>query len=669
MSTDLENFALSTYKSNLHYFENNQTRIFNKLAAYESAIEQNLYQSKYDLIIQENYFEVQELGTGALLYNADSTLYAELASQSLDFNKQNNAFATFKQIKIQKENLEKYAALSISENNLSGLAPILYYCDKNIPLTANMKSIKKFIFFGTGLGTHLASIDKKINAAVYLIVEDDLELFRLSLFTTPYFELAKTSNLIFSVFDTKEEFATPALEFLATDFYYNHYIKYFQMLNQSEEKLKEFHIKVASQSHNLFYYDAILKQYLKPLDYLQDGFKFLNILKTQNNPILTSKPLLLLGAGPSLQKNIPWIRANQDRFMIVALSATLSILEKELISPDMVTHIDGLEESITHFTKLKSIKFFKDTAFLISARTPREIVDLLNKNNIFFFETGTSYKIDFGNLSAACVGSATYLLMIALGFKNLYLLGLDLALDSQTGLTHSQGHEYVQKLELDSDNLNKDTITFKDTIIKVDGNFSDQVYTTPDFISSINSINSTSQGFKNDSQTVYNLSDGAYLRNTKSLLSSNIDITKLAVMNKEQIKHEINTLFSCNSETSISSDEFKALKMKYAYALSIEEVIHNQKSSIHNTHGEFLDSLILLYQQLASSVSSIEYDLSLVYNEYFRFIYTFIFDFYNSDGLKQDVKYATDINELLCTQLLRIVNVYKTELYNTIQEK
>jgi len=437
------------------------------------------------------------------------------------------------------------------------------------------------------------------------------------------------------------------------------------MLNQNDDKLKEFQIMLASQSHNLFYYNVILEQYLKPLEYIEKEYNFLNILK----PIFDERPVILLAAGPSLNKNIKWLKKNKNRFIIVALSAVLSILEQEEIVPDIVTHIDGLEESIVHFTKLNSLDFIKESSFLISSRSPHEIVDLLEKKNIFFFENGTSYKKSLGNLSAPCVGSTTFLLLLALGIQDIYLLGLDLALDSKTGATHSSGHEYTKELLLDTHSIDQDTISFKDSVLQVDGNFQEKVYTTPDFISSINSINSSAIGFKQSSQHIYNLSDGAYFSNTKALHTNSVKVEKYPLINKQKLADELVTQFSKNSVQTLNDTELTDIKQRYTHSLHIKTILDLQKNLTFTSGQEFLNSLIDLFNKIATSDSQFDYDLALIYQEYFRFIDTFIFDFFNTDGITNTPKHANHLNALLTTQLFRIVKLYTTQLEVIIKEQ
>ncbi|MEA2092159.1 MAG: 6-hydroxymethylpterin diphosphokinase MptE-like protein [Campylobacterota bacterium] len=655
--TSIEDIAIHTYQKNINYFKEHQGALFEKLMAFDSAIEQNLYVQKYDLIANDDYFDVLELSSGNYLYSSSSKTYASQASNTVDFKKTSNAFETFKKVDIQEEDLPKYAKLKIADNNLSGFAPILHLVDKNSPKLSTLEKIKKFIFFGVGLGTHLVSIDKKISANVYFIVEDDLELFKLSVFTTPYYELALKAKLIFSVFAEKEEFDRDAANFLNTEFEDNHYLKYFHMLNHSEDKIREFHIKVTSQTHNLFYYSEILKQYIRPLDYLNSGFNFLNLVKLNANSYFDSKPVLLIGAGPSLSKNISWLKKNHKKFIIVALSATLSILEKNGIKPDIVTHIDGLSTASVHFNKLNSLDFLKETLFLLSAKTQREIVDKLNKENVFFFEHGTSYKKDFGNLTAPCVGSTSYLLLLIFNVKELYLLGLDLALDSKTLCTHSDGHEYAQKLDLNS--MSEDTLSYGKSIIKTLGNFQEEVFTTPAYKFSIDSINTSSQNFKSDNQNVYNLSDGARFTNT---ITTDLNTIELKDIDKQTLYSKMHNTFDANSSKQITDDEIQALHAKTKHSLDIKEIILTQKNSSFNSVEEFLNSLTLLSTKLSISHSLVDYDLALVYENYFKFIYTFIFDFFNTRELKKKKLFIEALNLELTKQLLRIETTYENAL-------
>lgn len=651
---DITQFIQNNFSQNIAYIEKNHSDLYQKLVALDSAVEQILYQNRYEIIHQNGSFEIIDTSINKNFYTVGSAKYASIASDEINFSRDSGVFETFKKITISDEDVAKYDKLTIYENNLSGHANILNYVQKEH--SQIMNKIDKFIFFGVGLGSHIVSIDAKISAKIYLIVEDNLELFRLSLFTTPYYKIAKKSELIFSVFETKQEFVHKATYFLNHYFYLNHYIKYFHMLQHNEEKFVEFHLQIASQSHHLFFYNSILQQYLRPIEYIKEGFNFLNILKHYQS--LMQKPVILLAAGPSLQKNIAWLKPHQKQFVIVALSAVLSILEKENITPDIITHLDGFDESDILFKRVQNLSFFDKSIFLIASRTPPNIVNILPKEHIFFFESGTAYKKDFGSLSAFCVGSTTYLLLIALGVSQLYLLGLDLALDGKTGKTHSDGHPLVQKLNLKTINQEKDTMIFNDNIIEVLGNFDEKVYTTSGFATSIASINATSGGFKKSSQQVYNLSDGARFTNTLPLSIKSNFADNLPLLEKQTINKEILQEFITNSSNKLSNTEYATINKRVSNAQKIKTEIENWQATEFKTSSSFLKSFTILMSMLYTTSSDDDYDLAFICQEYFKLIASHIFDFFNTATLTNTTRHSANLQKMLSQHLLNIVNLY-----------
>ena len=654
----VEEIATETFLQNIAYFKKNHPDIYEKLVGLDSALEQGLYENRYDLTYQNGYFDVVELSSNHQLYGSNSDDYAALAAQSVDFSPSSSVFETFRLLNISNEDVPKYQKIPIFENSVSGYADILNHIQNNQDPKSLMQNIGKFIFFGVGLGTHIVQIDAKISAKVYLIIEDDLELFRLSLFTTPYHKLSEKSKLIFSVFDTKSQFSNKASYFLDSDFYCNHYLKYFHMLNHTEEKYQQFQLQIASQSHYNFFYSAILEQYLRPLEYLHQHFKFLNILQKHEQKSLGKNPVLLLAAGPSLQSNMIWLRENHQKFIIVAVSAVLGILEREGIKPDIAIHIDGFERSAILFEELQDITFFDETIFLLSARTPNTIVSSLNKESIFFFENGTSYKKELGNLSAFCVGSTTYFLLIALGVSELYLLGLDLALDFNTGKTHISDHPDSRALNTSVSLGELDSITFKDTVIKIDGNLRPTVFTTPDFAYSVDVINTISSGFKQEAQRVYNLNDGAKFSNTLSTHPTSLCMNDFADIDKKSLHTTMYKEFNKNSSDCLSDNESSEIIKRIHHAKNIKSVLVSWNKREFSSEKDFLESFGTLIQQLCFSVASDSYDLALIYQEYLKIVSPYIFDFFNRDILGDTDISIKKIQTTLYAHLLDIVELY-----------
>jgi len=551
--------------------------------------------------------------------------------------------------------MQEYLCKEPFTHHMSGFAPIVNFTQKNSSKTIKLKNVFKYIFFGTGLGLHLNTIDKKIQADVYLIIEDDLELFRLSLFTTNYAQLAKNSRLIFSIFEDQNEFVTTAETFLKEQYYYNHYIKFFQMLSHSDEKRTNFHVAVGSQSHQLFFYHHLLTQYLQPLEYMFDNYKFLN--KSLNFASLSSekKPFLLLAAGPSLQKNIKWVEKNQNNFIIVALSATLSLLEKHQIIPDIITHLDGFEAASLHFTKLQNLKNIENSLCFFSDRTSEEVLSFFQKEKIYFFENGTRYKEDSLKPSAPCVGSLTFQLLLTLKVKTFYLLGLDLAIDSQTGATHTTEHSYSQILDLDKKLAQETTIAYKASLFEVAGNMQKKVLTTSHFKSSIDTINLSSKLLKQDFQTIYNLGDGAQFLN---VLAKNIQNISIKNWNKTKTLKAINQLINSVPLQEFTHKEMQALQNKYKMAQELQKILISYEKNDFTDAKEYFKVLIQLIEKLTNTKLLKEYELSRVLDTYLRYITSYIFDFFNHEPTVEEIASIRKLHHSLTTHMLQIIEDY-----------
>lgn len=649
------------YEKNIAYLMEFQPSLFEKIVSFESAIDRGFYKPRYELIYEGGYFDVLEITSQKKLYNTNGIAYATVCANSIDFSKDSSAFATFKQYNINENIIKQCKKHTILSSALCGYGDILHYISRYQNPSNPMKKLEKFIFFGTGLGGHIVEIDKKISATSYFIIEDDLELFRLSLLVTPYYSLAKKSTLYFSVFDEEGEFFTKAHIFLHNQFYLNHYIKFFHMLSHSEEKLKEFHIVVASQSHILFQYNSILEQFLRPLNYIKNGYKFVNILHKHFYEASLKKPFLLVAAGPSLEKNITWLKQNQDNFIIIAVSATLATLEKEQIKADIITNIDGFSEAIAHFDRVQNISFFSKSLFLISARTRSEIVDMLDSSRVFMFENNTSYKISQGNIVAPCVGSTTFLLTVAFGVKTLYLLGLDLAIDTKSGATHVSEHVCTKNIDIDNSlSIKQDMLSYGESLVQIEANIGDSVYTTLEYKASINSINSVTTSLKDPSVEIYNIDEGAKFKNTYPILAKDIELENKYISKEPTIEDILNS-FNATSSRFFSKDELEQLQKRLSYAIELKSAIVEFGNLKTIKKDEFLDSITALISTLyRCDISAIHYDIALIFQEYFKLSITYVYDFFNTNE-EMDM-HIDSIKNMLIKHLLDIINTYINNL-------
>jgi len=653
---DINELVTKNFQDNITYLEKEHPKVFDKLAALDSAVANKHYTEKYELLYENSYFDVLEVSTKKLLYAQNSREFAKLVSQRVDNNPNIDTFECFENISISKEDKETISKEEEYTSHLSNLVNILCHVqEENNKEKKVLAYLDKFIFFGTGLGVHIDEVHKKISAKSYLIVEDNLELFRLSLFVINYKNVADEAKLYFSIFDSEHDFSSIAKEFLNNEYYLNSYIKYFIMLNHSANKRDEFHREVISQPHLTYKYHSILTQSLKPLDSIIDGYKFINKKLPLLNKDLDSAPFLLLAAGPSLQENRQWLQENYQNFIIVAISAVLPLLEKENISPDIIVHLEGASHALKLFNDIKSFEFTKESICLFSSKTPLEVLELFSKEQLYLFENSTNYKEDSLKLMAPCVGSISHQLLVLLNVQNIYLLGLDLAVN-RDGKTHIEGHTRAKILDTDA----KNSMKYEKDLINIRGNYKDTVQTTLQYKASIDAIGFTSKLFQNKKQNIYNLNSGAYLsgttpRHTKGIVLKGLD---------ENIRTSLHLLLQKDSTTGLSKKDLTSLNDKLNEAKKVKDVIKKLQNSNNIQSLKFLEELQSLSLYITDKSSSLEYELYTVLDNYLKNILPNIFNYFN----RLDKKESNDLNIIFCTSIIEIIGFYIRSIEKLLKE-
>jgi len=666
-TTLIEEQAQNTYKNNMLYFQTDHPYLYSQLTAFENAMQNQYYTPKYSLEYkEEGYFDVLEPESGKWLYNMDSNKHAQMAKESVEFSKKDNLFETFRDLAFTKESLQNFSEMDPLQSAITTIAPIVDYTNKYANKDTTMKKIYKFIFIGVGLGLHLTQIHEKINAYTYFIVEDDLELFYLSLFVTDYKSLTNNgATLIFSIFDEDDIFRYKTQAFLKEMPIYNHYLKYFHLLSHSTEKLKIIHSVIISQDYLKFPHSTVMQTYLRPLDYIKDGYKYINIEKLAHKAILKDKPVLFLAAGPSLQKNIEWVAQHQKHFTIIAVTAAMGLLEKHHIKPDILTHVDGFEASMKHLESVQSMDFFKDSLALFASFTYPEFAKAFPKENVYIFQAAATIKKEYGQLTASNVGIISYALAIKFQAQELYALGLDMALDSKTGQTHLSEHLHSKKLDINHVLDLEENIDYHHTVLQTKGNFQEEVPSTPHFIAAIAELQSVVSGLQSKEQKAYNLSDGAALY--QAIPKKIEEVTLSHTIQKPDEK--LRKAFEECSSVGLSEDEIKVVQQRIHHAENILKLLTDfQKQNFSSIDKFHYDLLGLFMNILAEDGRDEVGDTDKVITLYIQMVSGYIFDFINTKEIDNPKKHIKKLTKLLTTQLIRLITYYKKYLEDFLVE-
>ena len=662
----VEQKAIQTYQDNLLFLQETEPSLFQKINSLTHAIDQNYYKEKYSLEYKNEYFDVLEVKSNKFLYGENSNVYAKIASDSIDYSKIDNLFETFYNVVLDKDYAKELESKNISDYSYASAASLISYSNQFADKKdTTMIKLYKFIFFGTGLGQHLESIHKKIKSNVYLIIEDDLELFRLSLFVTNYRSLTDDgAKVFFSVLDDEAEFNNTIKQFFYEQFIYNHYIKFFHMLSHSDEKIKLFQNHIVGQTYLTFNHSALMTSLLRPLEHLKSGYRLLDISSSYENTVFEKKPVLLLGAGPSFGNNLEWLKENCHKFIIVAVSALMSKLEEMKIKPDIITHVHGFADALPHIQKVKDMAFFDNTISLFGGMSYPQFVDYFQKDNVFIFEGSSRYKRDFGGITSSNIGALSYGLLLMLHTKEMFTLGLDFAPNQESGQTHTQTHAHTRKIELKKNENLGGGIEYQNEVIEVKGNLKDTVFTSLIFNGMKEECNAISRTYKTNENFIYNLSQGVLLDDAKPMKLDDKKIKSLKKLNKDKIYKDLKQLFKSKSQDFLTKEEIEDINIRIQYCDLIIDTLQKHLSTAqpnlnqyhYNLLGTFYNILTDDNKDFASS------DMNYIITLYLQFVSGYIFDLINTKEISSEKKLIKHLDKITIPQIIRVVTFFRDKL-------
>ncbi|EQB2441451.1 motility associated factor glycosyltransferase family protein [Campylobacter jejuni] len=196
---------------------------------------------------------------------------------------------------------------------------------------------------------------------------------------------------------------------------------------------------------------------LQNIPSMLESIPFQRILSQRKNKFENA---IVVSAGPSLAKQLPLLKAYQDKAVIFCADGALSMLEKEGIIPDYVTNLDFTDLAMKFFQNKENLK---QSIIALECATHPNIVRSLNAENcMIVLRNKALYQRfnlnDFGYIDTGThVSHFSYTLALALGFKNIIMIGQDLAFDEE-GNSHSKGFDFGEKFS-GEENIDKLKVT------------------------------------------------------------------------------------------------------------------------------------------------------------------------------------------------------------------
>lgn len=191
------------------------------------------------------------------------------------------------------------------------------------------------------------------------------------------------------------------------------------------------------------------KQFLQNIPNLLQSIPFQRLLNERKAKFDTA---VVVSAGPSLHKQLALLKQYQENVIIFCADGALSMLENKGIVADYVLNLDIKDLAIEFFNHSKSLDYSKTTAILAAGTHPN-VVNCLRDKLPYCIALKDEYLHkqfhldDFGYIDTGThVSHFSYTLALALGFKNIIMIGQDLAFDEK-GNSHSKDFVFGERFD------------------------------------------------------------------------------------------------------------------------------------------------------------------------------------------------------------------------------
>lgn len=667
----LQNALVTTFLANLAFLNEYDNALYQRVESLSQALNNGMYKENYSLEFLEDDgdFDIYDAKNKCYLYNKKPRKYNRTANNKVDFTSK-GSFSILEPTLFQGK---KYTAI---------FDQVEYFCDfdySNKLLINDIhdyfavfgntigdysfkkyKYINKFMFIGTLLGRHIPLILEKTKAKNFFVCEQNLEIFRLSLFVVDYGDLARDGNtVVFSIMDDSHIMDEKLEQFLTHKAYENYSLKYFA----TDHNIKDYfnHILTAVLAHKStsFNYHMMLENIWKNLATRINKYPILQFKQPYTDPI-TNLPVLFLAAGPSLHENIQWVKENKDKFIIVAIGATYKTLAKYGITPDIVTTLDPQYNVLNkkHFDEA-SVSFLKESFVLASVNTDGRILNKFNQEKLFLFEVNKPLHSTNMCYKGFSVGEISASILLGLKFKNIYYLGLDFAINQKTGDTHTHG--YSSK-SYDDDFTNKkqqedsNRFSFDEELIEIPGNLEQIVYTNRLFAMSVNALSTNIHTIKESNQVIYNLSNhGAFIQGTIPTKISEVKIN--SSFDKSNIKEQLNVFLHSASKQKLSQKDQEDINKELHYLENLKNILNEFKSNPSSNFEEFNERIEKLIQMFFFPSVYCSFVL-VVFIHFFNVMLQYVYYCLNTQNLQKEKEKLKNAEEVFLTQLGNLLNKY-----------
>ena len=505
---------------------------------------------RYVLDVVDGFPSPVNLETGKHLYDYPAYLLSQL--QYLDFCKK----APIKKFHFNVKEENEAAFLHVDFlDEFSHLFDEIEEKDGK-PCKQLKKNVSSLISFGVGVGYHIESLALNHQINCFYIVEPDLDLFFMSLFSVNWRLIFETlnsrgSSIHISLGEQQETFFDEFLQFAGNNGRYqmSHVGGYIHYLSKEiNDILTQFNDRYLEMGRGYGFFDDAVMSIGHTLANVEQNIPIVKY-ESMKSTELASVPVFIVGNGPSLDKSIETIRQLQNQALIISCGSAISALYKYGITPDFHCEQERTEPVKDKLLLSCPREYLAKLPLLAPTTVHPSVFELFDRSimapkgdepssAMLLRDKVASKVLCAYRFINPTVANTAICMASALGFKEFYFFGVDLG--------HKDGNAHHSKQSLYYGEEENDIGLYdikRDDLLPIEGNFGEQFVCDRFFKESNESI--TRLINSNPSLLCFNLSDGAKINGTKPMTNDGIlhAFTMKRALNK---KEKINYLFKNN---------------------------------------------------------------------------------------------------------------------------
>lgn len=341
-----------------------------------------------------------------------------------------------------------------------------------------------YIVFGMANMQAVFEVMNTCKENVILFYEPDKDIFREILKTVNLQELIHQSRILLCVSEVNDFLVNQYIH-SAVSYESMAVFKYYCMPNYNEvymEKWKDIISKIRNQCEfNIMERNTEInfgRLFINNMIYnskkMIENHTLAHLVRQiQNNYDVSDKSAILVSAGPSLDKNVKDLKLAKGKAMILAVDSAVKTLLKNGVIPDAVFMVDPEKPAFlfmnSGFYELPLIMYSEANKEIAAMHTGKKFYLDTTNTMVTFFNERLERNVKVFLESGGSVANNAFSLLVVLGFKNIILVGQDLAYPNMRRHANDAFGGGI------ADNINR-----RKELVEVEDIYGNKVFTGPD---------------------------------------------------------------------------------------------------------------------------------------------------------------------------------------------